>query len=116
MPICSCLLATHQFQHFLQKLNYSLVNKNYHVNQFLTIMGKKTTPSVASLASKVMNSSSSSSTAKSLAASTLAQTNTGKQTGAAMEDLASRVLDSSKYSAETKTLAGSVLSQSVKER
>ena len=77
---------------------------------------KQTSASVASLASKVLRDSSSSSIQKELAASAMSQASTGKQTGAEMEAKAGRVLDSEKYSETTKTLAASVLAQSNKER
>ena len=77
---------------------------------------KTTSVSVASLASKVLNNSQSSATAKKLAGSALSQVNKGNQTGADLESLASRVLQSDKYSDETQKLAASVLSQSNKER
>lgn len=77
---------------------------------------KKTSDSVASLASKIMQDKNASATAKSLAASALAQSSTSKQTGADMEDMASKVLKSKKYNQETKSLAGSILSQSNKKR
>lgn len=80
-------------------------------------MNRKTTSqSVASRAGRVLQDSSASAVAKSLAASALSQCNAGHQTGSRMEDVASRVLDASKYSGETKALAGSVLSQSNKAR
>lgn len=77
---------------------------------------KETSPSVATLASGTLRSSSASAIQKQLAASTMAQASTGKQTSAEMETKASHVLESDKYNATTKTLAGSVLSQSNKER
>ena len=77
---------------------------------------KKTSSSIASNAAKTLSDPNASATAKSLAASALAQTGSSKQTGAAMEDKASQVLSSPKYSKATKKLAGSVLSQSNKER
>lgn len=77
---------------------------------------KKTSSSIASKASETLRDPNASATAKSLAASALAQAGTSKQTGAAMEEKASQVLSSSKYSAETKEFAGSVLSQSNKTR
>jgi hypothetical protein len=79
-------------------------------------MSKKTSAGVAALASKVLNNSNSSATAKQLAGSALSQVNKGNQTGSKMEDVASKVLDSPKYNETTKTLAGSVLSQSIKDR
>lgn len=76
----------------------------------------RTSSRVAGLAAQTLQSNSASKTAKSLAASALAQTNTHRQTGAAMESLASTVLRSDKYAAGTKELAGSVLSQANKAR
>ncbi|MEE4086403.1 hypothetical protein [Pseudomonas viridiflava] len=77
---------------------------------------KQTSTPVASLASKILRSDSSSAIQKELAGSAMAQSSTGKQTGADMETKASHVLDSNKYNATTKTLAASVLAQSNKER
>jgi hypothetical protein len=77
---------------------------------------KTTSPSVATAAARILQSSSASATAKSLAGSALSQRSPSHQTGASMEDLAARVLDSRKYSAETKSIAGSVLSQANKQR
>jgi len=77
---------------------------------------KQSSPKVAKLASETLRDPHASKIAKSLAASTLAQTSTGKQTSAEMEAKAGRVLQSEKYSEETKTLAGSVVSQSNKAR
>jgi len=77
---------------------------------------KQSSSEMASTAAQVLHDPAASKTAKSLAASVLAQCGTDKQTGAEMEDLASKVLTSAKYSDETKSLAASVLSQSNKER
>lgn len=77
---------------------------------------KQTSSKIASKAGSVLGNPKASATAKSLAASALAQTKTGKQTGAAMEDKASKVLQSPKYNKDTKSLAGTVLSQSNKPR
>jgi hypothetical protein len=77
---------------------------------------KSTSHNVASLASKVLTTPSSSATAKQLAGSALSQVVKNNATGAKMEHLASKVLESPKYSEQTKTLAGSVLSQSLKGR
>ena len=77
---------------------------------------KQSGPQVASAAAKTLSNPNSSATAKSLAASVVAQAHTSKETGKAMEARASQVLQSQKYSAETKSLAGSVLSQSNKKR
>lgn len=76
----------------------------------------QTTGRVATLASQTLHSSSSSKTAKSLAASALSQRSSTNQTGAAIEGLASSVLRSEKYAATTRKLAGSVLSQANKTR
>ena len=77
---------------------------------------KRTSSKVASQAAATLSDPNASATAKSLAASALAQFGTGKQTGAAMEDKASKVLQSDKYSDDTKSLAGTVLAQSNKAR
>lgn len=77
---------------------------------------RQTSPRVTGLAARTLQSNSASKTAKSLAASALAQTNTKRQTGATLESLASTVLRSDKYATDTKELAGSVLSQSNKAR
>lgn len=77
---------------------------------------KQSSAKVAKLASETLRDPHASAIAKSLAASTLAQTNTGKQTSTEMEAKAGRVLQSEKYSEETKTLAGSVVSQANKAR
>jgi hypothetical protein len=77
---------------------------------------KTTSPSIASLAAKVLADDQSSATAKKLAGSALSQVNKGNQTGSTMEDLAAKVLSSEKYSDETHKLAATVLSQSNKER
>ena len=75
-----------------------------------------TSKGVGSLAADTLQSKQSSSTAKSLAASALAQRSGAKQTGKDMEELASKVLQSDKYAEATKQLAASVLSQSNKAR
>ncbi|MDR5778915.1 hypothetical protein QCE63_05665 [Caballeronia sp. LZ065] len=77
---------------------------------------KQTSKPVAHLAAETLHDPKASATAKSLAASALAQTHTRKQTSAEMEHKASEVLHSTKYSPDTKTLAASVLAQSNKER
>ena len=73
---------------------------------------KVTSKRVSTIAAKILNSNSSSQTAKKLAGSALSQVHKGSQ----IEDLASKVLSSPKYSHETKIMAGSVLSQANKER
>ena len=77
---------------------------------------KQSSSKTAKLASETLRTPSKSATAKSLAASVLAQTRTGKQTSTEMEALAGRVLQSEKYNEETKSLAGSVVSQANKAR
>ena len=71
---------------------------------------------VAKLAAATLRDARASQTAKRLAGSAIAQTNSDKQTGAEVEDLASRVMRGAKYNEDTKALAASVLSQSNKER
>ena len=77
---------------------------------------KKTSQSVASIASEVLRDNASSIISKKLAASALSQVNKSNQTGSELEDMASKVLKSEKYSKKTKKLAGSILSQSNKKR
>jgi hypothetical protein len=77
---------------------------------------KQTSSRIAALAAETLQNERASQTAKSLAASALAQRNGSKQTGAEMEDLAAKVLASKHYADETKELAASVLSQSNKAR
>ena len=77
---------------------------------------KQTSNQISSLAAKTLCDKNASKTAKSLAASALAQTGNTKQTGAKLEDRAAIVLQSQKYSSDTKKLAGSVLSQANKKR
>lgn len=77
---------------------------------------KQTSTRIGRLASKTLHNSGSSQTAKSLAASTLAQRSGDKQTGTKMEDVAARVLARGRYANETKELAASVLSQTNKRR
>ena len=67
-------------------------------------------------AARTLSNPNASATAKSLAASVVAQAHTGKETGKAMEAKASKVLQSDKFSDATKSLAGSVLAQSNKKR
>lgn len=77
---------------------------------------KATSPEVASLAARTLADTNSSATARQLAGSVLSQTGTARQTGAGLEDLASRVLSSPKYSDDTKTLAASALAQANRAR
>jgi hypothetical protein len=82
----------------------------------LTTNGKKTSPSIGTLAAKTLQDPHASEIARSLAASALAQRQGGLQTGAAMEDKAARVLASEKYADDTRRLAASLVSQSNVER
>ena len=77
---------------------------------------RQTSSRIGRLASKTLQSNSSSQVAKSLAASALSQLNGEKQTGAKMETTAARVLTGDRYAKETKELAASVLSQANKQR
>ena len=77
---------------------------------------KKTSGKLATLAAQTLNNPDASATAKSLAASALAQKGTDKQTSAQMEEKAGKVLGSDNDSEDTKALAASVLSQANKER
>jgi hypothetical protein len=77
---------------------------------------KQTSEKLATLAAETLSNPKASATAKSFAASALAQSGTGKQTSAEMEAKAGRALQSDKYSEETKALAASVLSQANKAR
>lgn len=77
---------------------------------------KQSGAQVTHQAAKTLSNPNASATAKSLAASVVAQAHTGKETGKAMEAKASKVLKSEKFSDATKSLAGSVLSQSNKKR
>lgn len=77
---------------------------------------KRSGENVTHQAAKTLSNPNASATAKSLAASVIAQAHTSKETGKAMEAKASKVLQSDKFSDATKSLAGSVLSQSNKKR
>ena len=77
---------------------------------------KRTSGKIATLAAETLSSAHSSTIAKSLAASALAQKGTDKQTSAEMEETAGKVLGSDKYNEDTKALAASVLSQANKAR
>jgi methyl-accepting chemotaxis protein len=82
----------------------------------MTANKKASSKKMTSKAAQILNDDSASKTAKSLAASVLAQADSTKQTSAKMEEVAAKVLQSDKYSNETKSLAGSALSQANKER
>lgn len=77
---------------------------------------KQTSPKVATVAGKTLQSASSSSVQRSLAGSALRQAGRPAQTGAQTEDLAARALGNSRSANATKVLAGSVVSQSNKGR
>jgi len=77
---------------------------------------KQTSPRVASIAGKTLQSDSASALQRSLAGSALRQAGTPAQTGARTESKASGALDNSRSAATTKTLAGSVVSQSNRKR
>ena len=82
----------------------------------MAINKKQTSDDMATKASNILRDNNSSTTAKGLAASVLAQANTSKQTGKEMETKASNILRSNKYSDETKGLAASLLSKKKKKR
>ncbi|QFS63531.1 hypothetical protein GCS91_03990 [Delftia tsuruhatensis] len=77
---------------------------------------KQTSPKVASLAAKTLQSPSSSGIQKTMAASALRQSGGSAQTGGKTEGKASAALDNSRSSSTTKILAASVLSQSNRKR
>lgn len=80
-------------------------------------MNKKcTTEKMATLASNILTSNTSSKIQKTLAGSVLSQKNPNKVTSKEMETIASHVLSSEKYSETTQSLAASILSQADKER
>ncbi len=72
---------------------------------------EKTSNRVSHTASSVLRNSGSSSTAKSLAGSVLAQTRTNKETSTAVASKAAKALDDGRTSPTTKSLAGSALTQ-----
>lgn len=76
---------------------------------------KQTSPHVASLAGKTLQSGSASTLQRSLAGSALRQSGSAAQTGAKTEAKAGGALDNSRSSV-TKTLAASVVSQSNRKR
>lgn len=77
---------------------------------------KQTSPRVASIAGKTLQSPGSSAIQRSIAGSPLRQAGTTAQTGAKVEGAASRALDNPRSSKVTRTLAGSVVSQSNRKR
>lgn len=78
--------------------------------------GKKTSPQVASKASKVLSNPKSTSTEKKVAASDLAQAKTNKTTSAAVASKAAKELSSSKTTPTQKKVAASTLAQKVKSK
>jgi hypothetical protein len=77
---------------------------------------KQTSPRVASVAGRTLQSDGASAVQRSLAGSALRQAGTTAQTGARTEDRASRALDNPRSAPVTRTLAGSVVSQSNRKR
>lgn len=77
---------------------------------------KQTSPRVASVAGRTLQSSTASGVQKSLAGSALRQAGSSAQTGAQTETRASRALDNPNSAPLTRTLAGTVVSQSNKKR
>lgn len=77
---------------------------------------KQTSPKVASLAAKTLQSPYASRIQKTMAASALRQSGSSAQTGGGTERKASAALDNPRSSVTTKILAASVLSQSNRER
>jgi hypothetical protein len=71
----------------------------------------RTSPSVATQASHVLNSSSASAVQRSLAGSALSQSGTAKRTSPELASTAAKALESPRSSAQTRDLAGSVLEQ-----
>jgi hypothetical protein len=71
----------------------------------------RTSPSVATQASHVLNNPNASAVQRSLAGSALAQSGTAKRTSPEMASTAAKALDSPKSSTQTRDLAGSVLEQ-----
>lgn len=77
---------------------------------------KKTSPSMAAIASQTMRDPNASALQRSLAASNLAQCGTPKVTGASMEAKAGKALQSDRSADLTKALAAGLVSQSDKLR
>ena len=80
------------------------------------MVGKKTSPHVASKASKILSNPKSTPTAKKVAASDLAQAKPNKSTSASVASKASKELSSSKTTATQKKVAASTLAQKVKSK
>jgi hypothetical protein len=81
------------------------------------IMAKneKTSSSVASKASKVLNSASSSKVAKSIAGSALSQAVKNRVTSSRVATKAAKALDDGRSGRTTKSIAGSVLTQKTRQ-
>lgn len=77
--------------------------------------GEKTSGPVASKASGILRSPSSSKAEKSIAGSALAQSGTNKTTSARVATAAAKALDRPGTSTTTKAVAGSVLTQKIKK-
>ena len=77
---------------------------------------KKTSPSIASLASKTLRNPGASKIAKTVAGSALSQAGSARQTGAAVEARASKALRTGVAGVTTRKLAGSVVSQANRKR
>lgn len=75
---------------------------------------EKTSPGVASTAARTLQDPGASKTAKTLAASVLAQSGTNKVTSSRVAGVASSALQDGRVNATTKTLAGSSLTQKPK--
>jgi hypothetical protein len=82
----------------------------------MAVNSKQTSPRVASVAAKTLQSNTSSAVQRSLAGSALRQAGASAQTGGRTEERASRALDNPRSSAVTRTLAGSVVSQANRKR
>lgn len=77
---------------------------------------KQTSPRVASLAGKTLQSDSASALQRSLAGSALRQAGSAAQTGAKTEAKAGGALDNARSSTTTRTLAATVVAQSNRKR
>ena len=76
---------------------------------------EKTSPGVASKASKILRDSGASKAEKSVAGSALAQRDAGKATSSKVATTAAKTLDSPRTSKVSKTIAASVLTQKTKK-
>jgi hypothetical protein len=75
---------------------------------------EKTSLKVASTASAILRSTSSTKTERSVAGSALSQAGAGRITSTTVATKASKTLDSTRTSPASKSVAGSVLTQKVK--